>query len=115
LKHPIVYDVVVRQEIEARDEKHAIEWLAESLRAGRVRDMGFEVIRDDNAFPPKDISSREKNGFVVLSSERRYRLFDEISAALEAAKSGDTSKGSALLKDLQSEFDYLNGGMHICR
>lgn len=110
MAHPVVYDVIVRSEIEAKDKDHAVNWLVQSLREGHIKKVDFEVIRDDNAFPPKDFQSRETNGFVVLSSRRRHALFDEISAALAAAKSGDSAKGEALLESLREEFAYLNLG-----
>ncbi|MQA40562.1 hypothetical protein [Rugamonas aquatica] len=68
----------------------------------------FEVILDDNAFPPKDVHTRHVNGSAVFTSMQKLDLLAKIAAALEAAGRGDTAPGDGLLNDLARQFAYLD-------
>lgn len=106
---PIVYDVLIRQQVEANNPAEAIQFIAEELKEKVTGGLhfGFEVIRDDNKFPPKDYSSRETNGFAVFTSEQKHELLAKLEGALEAAGKGNPAPGEALLNTLHRKFDYL--------
>ena len=54
---PVVYDVLMRVEIEARSTAEALKIIAgdiSKLGMEKAVKAGFEIIRDDNENPPKD-------------------------------------------------------------
>jgi hypothetical protein len=109
---PIVYDVLIRSEVQAQSELEAVKQIAEEIHLSGIVPHGihtaFEVIRDDSlSTTGKDDFSRHVNGFVVFSSEQRNRLIDAIARAVDAAEKGDRSVASELLTKLDKEFDYL--------
>lgn len=107
---PIVYDVLIRQEVEATNPAEAIAFITEELKEKVTGGLhfGFEVIRDDNKFPPKDYGSRATNGFAVFTSEQKHELLDKLKDALEAAGTGDSALGEELLNTLRRKFDYMS-------
>jgi hypothetical protein len=116
MRFPVVYDVLMRVEIEAKDEQQALQTIAEDiaqLGIGTAVKAAFEVIRDDNAFPPKDVHSRHTNGFAVFTGEQKLDLIAKVAAALDAAARGNKSPGEALLATLNEKLGYLeNSELH---
>jgi len=108
---PVVYDVLMRVEIEARDKAAALKAIAEDISALGIEEVvetAFEIIRDDNANPPKDVHSRHVNGFAIFSSTQKLDLVTKIAAALDAASRGDRGPGDMLLNNLAKQFAYLD-------
>lgn len=108
---PIVYDVLMRIEIEARDTAEALKIIAEDISEFGIEKAvksGFEIIRDDNENPPKDVHSRHVNGFAIFTSTQKLDLVTKIAAALEAAGRGSRAPGDELLKNLARQFAYLD-------
>lgn len=108
---PIVYDVLLRTEIEARDEADALKKIKSDVEAFGIEKAllsKFEVIRDDNSSKfGKDNLSRHTNGFVVFNAEQKHALLKEIARSLDAAMDGDGSPGNALINALTTQFEYL--------
>lgn len=109
MTRPIVYDVLIRREVPARNQKEALQEIGKALTSGATRDLyaAFEVIRDDNAFPPKDDFSRQHNGFAVFTAEQKHQLVAKLKDALDAAGKGDPAPGEQLLRALTVQLDYL--------
>lgn len=109
MTYPIVYDVLIRQEIEARNPEEALKEIGEILTSGVTSELhsAFEIIRDDNKFPPKDIFSREENGFAVFTAKQKHQLLAKLKDALDAAGKGNPAPGEQLLNSLTLKFDYL--------
>jgi hypothetical protein len=110
---PIVYDVLLRAEVQATGKLDAIKKIAHDLSVSGALQTGihagFEVIRDDSLSPSgKDELSRHMNGFAVFTSEQQRELLLAISKALSAAKNNDESVGQQLLANLTRSFDYLS-------
>ncbi|KQY15721.1 hypothetical protein ASD28_22920 [Massilia sp. Root133] len=111
MKFPVVYDVLMRVEIEARDTAEALSIIADDISELGIKKAvksGFEIIRDDNAHPPKDMHSRNVNGFAVFTSAQKHELVARIAIALEAAGQGDRAPGVQLLESLKAQFAYLD-------
>ena len=108
---PLVYDALLRIEVEAVDTTQAcrtIEHLISNLGLEKAVNCSFEVIRDDDSFPPKDVHSRHVNGFAVFTSVQKLDLVTKIADALSAASRGDSEPGTELLDTLTKQFAYLN-------
>jgi hypothetical protein len=108
---PLVYDALLRIEIEGRDTTQAcrnIEHLISNHGLEKALHCSFEVIRDDDSFPPKDVHSRHVNGFAVFTSTQKLDLVTKIAAALAAASRGDSKPGMELVDSLTEQFAYLN-------
>jgi hypothetical protein len=59
----------MRTEIEARNVDEACTMIADDIARIGIREsvnLAYEVIRDDNVYPPKDVHSRHTNGFAIL-------------------------------------------------
>lgn len=119
---PIVYDVLLRLEIEAKDEVDALKIIeaevAEIGIDGAAIHSKFEIIRDDSSSVfGKDYLSRHANGFVVFNAKQKQALLTKIGGALEAALNGDASQGNALMNELAEQFKYLGrntlDGVHL--
>lgn len=111
MSFPIVYDVLMRTEVEARSPADAASMVAGDIAEFGIEtavSLGLEVIRDDNVNPPKDIHSRHINGFAVFTSSQKLELITKIAAALDAAARGNKAPGDALLAQLANQFVYLN-------
>lgn len=111
MSSPIVFDVLMRTEIEARDIAEAFKMIAEDIADLGIEksvSLAYEIIRDDNAYPPKDVDSRHTNGFAVFTSEQKLDLVTKVSAALDAALKGDREPGDNLVQALTKQFVYLN-------
>lgn len=107
----VVYDVLLRTEVRARDEEAALTQVASYIREFGVNTAalqpGLEVIRNDALNPgARDDQSRQHNGFVVLDSNEKHGLLRGLQAALEAAGAGDAATGQALLAELEARFRY---------
>jgi len=109
MTYPIVYDVLIRQEVEARNPKEALRDITETLVSGATSGLhsAFEVIRDDNKHPPKDYISRQSNGFAVFTSVQKQQLLGALKDALDAASKGNPAPGEQLLATLHRQFDYM--------
>lgn len=110
MPYPIVYDVLLRTEVAAKNEQAALASIADQIATLGFQgiESGFEVIRDDNLFPGgKDNRSRHENGFVILSSKAKKELLLNIANALHAAQNGDSAIGEKLLSTLNRQFEYL--------
>lgn len=107
---PVVYDVLMRVEIEAKDTADASKTIAGDISVLGIEKAvktAYEIIRDDNANPPKDLHSRHVNGFAIFTSTQKLDLLTKIAAALEAAGRGNRAPGDELLKSLAKQFAYL--------
>lgn len=110
MRFPVVYDVLMRVEVEAEDTAEALTIIADDISALGIKSTvksAFEIIRDDNAYPPKDLHSRSVNGFAVFTSAQKHDLVAKIEVALEAAGQGDMAPGRLLLESLEAQFAYL--------
>lgn len=111
MNFPIVYDVLMRVEIEAKDTAEALSIIADDISELGIKKAvksGFEIIRDDNAHPPKDMHSRKVNGFAIFTSAQKRDLVRQIESALEAAGRGDREPGVQLVESLTTQFAYLD-------
>lgn len=112
---PVVYDMLMRIEIEAQNPVEAERIVAEDIATRGIRNSvqcAFEIIRDDNENPPKDVHSRHVNGFAIFTSEQKLELVTKIVAALDAAGKGNRDPGDELLANLAKQFAYLdNSGL----
>lgn len=111
MSFPIVFDVLMRTEIEARDIAEASKMIADDIAELGLQEsvnLAFEIIRDDNAHPPKDVDSRHTNGFAIFTSAQKLDLVTKIAAALDAAEKGNRTPGNELLENLAKQFAYLD-------
>lgn len=67
-----------------------------------------EVIRDDNAHPPKENHSPHTNGFAIFTSTQKLELVTQIAVALDAAARNNRDPGNELLAQLARQFTYLD-------
>ena len=109
---PIVYDVLLRLEIEAHDEGAALRIIEADVAEFGIKratiQSKFEIIRDDSSsISGKDNLSRHTNGFVIFNGEQKHALLAKIARAIEAALDGDASEGNALVNELTEQFKYL--------
>ncbi len=110
MRFPVVYDVLMRTEIEATSSIEASATIALHIKNFGIEKAvisSYEIIRDDNAFPPKDVYSRHTNGFAIFTSSQKLELLTMIASALEASGRGDSVPGRELLNSLSSQFAYL--------
>lgn len=108
---PVVYDVLMRVEIEARDPAEALKTIAEDISIYGIEKAvksAYEIIRDDDSFPPKDNHSRHVNGFAIFTGTQKLDLLAKIADALESASKGNKAPGDALLAALTKELGYLD-------
>lgn len=92
MNFPVVYDVLMRVEIEARNPGDAADTVANQIAQLGIHNAvswAYEIIRDDNAYSAKDNCSRHLNGFAIFSSEQKLELITKLAAALNAAKRGN--------------------------
>ncbi|ATQ78294.1 hypothetical protein CR152_30125 [Massilia violaceinigra] len=111
MRFPVVYDILLRAEVEAPNKDEAIGFIIDALTRAKSVPEGFysafETIRDDNLKGTKDDDSRETNGFVVFTSAQKHRLLARIANVVEAAAQGDRKPGHELIATLMNEFEYL--------
>jgi len=110
--YPIVYDILLRFEIEAKDEVAALKIIETDIAQFGIEEAinhsKFEIIRDDNiSITGKDNLSRHINGFVVFNAEQKQALLTRIASALNAALDGDATQGNTLMNQLSKQFEYL--------
>ena len=108
---PVVYDVLMRVEIEARDPAEALKTIAEDISIYGIEKAvksAYEIIRDDDSFPPKDNHSRHVNGFAIFTGTQKLDLLAKIADALESASKGNKAPGDVLLAALTKELGYLD-------
>ncbi|WP_027823433.1 hypothetical protein [Laribacter hongkongensis] len=104
---PIVYDIVIRQEVEARDEAEALSTLLSDLRYGDRSCASFEPVRDDNRYGPKDLESRNNGGHLVLNAEGKHTLLTLILDYAAAYKAGNEATTVELYSEITSTLNYL--------
>jgi len=112
---PIVYDVLIRQEVEGFDSAQTLKEIDEALVSGESREVhaAYQVIRDYNKYLPKDYLSREDNGFVVFTSEQKHQLLKGLKHAPDAAGNEDPAPGAQLLKTLALKSHYVANNTFI--
>lgn len=105
----IIYDLVIREEIPAKNKLDALEKFKNGMNQGfSGSSWGVEVIRDDNRYPgSKDDFSRLHNGYVVLSSKQKHEMLNEIQSAFDEVKAGNTEAAEKLMQRLYNRFDYM--------
>ena len=108
---PVVYDVLMRVEIEALSPRAAIDMIAGDIAEQGIHkavNSAVEIIRADNADGVKDTYSRHINGFAIFTSSQKLELVTRIAAALDGARVGNAAPGKELLAQLTQQFAYLD-------
>lgn len=108
---PVVYDILLRAEVEARNPSEGVQTILDTIAQHGVDTAAawaVEIIRDDNTHPPKDYHSRHSNGFAIFTSAQKLELVSQIAHALEAAGKGNRTPGNTLLADLTRQLAYLD-------
>ena len=112
MKFPIVYDLLLRMEIRAKDKQAALDSLAKQVGKSGFDMAGleaaFELIRNDNDGEDRDVASQQGRGFAIFTAAQKRNLVNSITEALQECAKGNAAPGQKLLENLAHELDYMD-------